>query len=170
MLKNRDFGIGFGGAQKQNCRLWIDRDIFGSSYVNYRDSTYFDGCLLRSLDKKLSEAYKKPNDTINESMEASGEKQNESIENIKSFNGSGRKSSKGTTEDHKIPFQDFPIEIAGLEAWAIMTPDMYEKFNEKLAKLSTFNHYDKMIGINYGEGTKGSEVLIENSDFFPEKE
>ncbi len=40
ILRNKKCGIGFGGKNKKDCRLWIDYDIYKNSYINHKDETY----------------------------------------------------------------------------------------------------------------------------------
>jgi hypothetical protein len=172
-LRNREFGIGFGGSNKMNCRLWIDQNI-SECYINYRDSTYFDGCLLYSLDKLLKKG-KSPIFSLKSNL-----RQNTSNNNLDNFSPSKeskpnlqtstRQAPKSKQDidafESKIAMEDFSIDATGIEAWALMTPDKFSQFNAKLVQMSTFNHYDKMIGINYDSGTKDAEVVMSGGGHF----
>lgn len=47
-------GIGFGGENYKNFRLWIDEEIETNSYIETEDSTYEIGSLAAHHIKKLN--------------------------------------------------------------------------------------------------------------------
>ncbi len=165
-----------------NCRLWIDQSIANHSYVNYRDSTYFDGSLLYSLDRLLKDYHNKQ-EQIQVNEELSQKSRDRKIpEEYSSPLKTGpldpkqltpypkRTQARSSDLQEEIGLKDFPIEVTGVEAWALMTQEKFNKYTAKLAQLSTFNHYDKMVGINYETGTKDAEVLIAGTNHFNDNE
>jgi len=181
-LKNKNFGIGFGGSNKMNCRLWIDQSIANHSYVNYRDSTYFDGSLLYSLDRLIKDHFSKQQQSNSNEETSQRSKSSKVSEEFSSPLKTGPRDPKQSTPfpkrqvghsndlQQEIGLKDFPIEVTGVEAWALMTQEKFNKFNAKLAQLSTFNHYDKMVGINYEAGTKDAEVIMAGTNHFDQSD
>jgi len=161
-----------------NCRLWIDQSIANHSYVNYRDATYFDGSLLYSLDRVIRDHFnQKQQNNSNEETRQRSKSSKVSEESLSPLKSDPRDSKQSTTFpkrnvghisdlQQEIGLKDFPIEVTGVEAWALMTPEKFTKFTAKLAQMSTFNHYDKMVGINYEAGTKDAEVMVAGTNHF----
>lgn len=164
-VRGKTFGLGFGGSDKTNCRLWLNQDPGHDCFINYKKTGPFDGCLLYSLDKAIRKDIKSQEEPKKvEIFETS----NQNIP--RTFTESQKSEGSDVWGLEPQSFQDYPIEVVGLEAWTLMSPQMFARFNAKLVQTSTLTHYDKMIGINYGRGVKNDEVLIENSDYFTEKE
>jgi hypothetical protein len=58
---------------------------------------------------------------------------------------------------------EFPIDIVGLEAWALMTTAAFEAFNRKIISSSNSSHYDKMVGVSYGKGPRDRRTRSQSS-------
>ncbi len=168
-LKGRNFGIGFGGSSRKDCKLWIDQDIGKNSFVGFKEPEESSECLMNSLDRFIRQLMadigkhretQQPTGTI--SSKTSDDK---TMSLSRDENGSFPFWSTGKESVHP-----FHIEILGLEAWALTNTESFEAFKNKLIRISNFNHYDKMIGVNYDSGIKDAEMLIETSEYFTEKE
>lgn len=46
-------GLGFGGDNFRDFRIWLDKDLFGKSYVRAEDRTYEKGYLVEHYIEKL---------------------------------------------------------------------------------------------------------------------
>jgi len=168
-MKGRSFGIGFGGSSRKDCKLWIDQSMGKNSFIGFKEPDEFNECLMFTLDRfirqlqtelgRLSDGRQKAG-TV--SSKVSDDK---TMSLSRDETGSFAFQTKGQGSIHP-----FNIEIISLEAWALTNTENFELFKNKLIKLSNFNHYDKMVGVNYGSGIKDAEVLIENSEYFTEKE
>ena len=167
--KSRSYGIGFGGSGRKNCKLWIDQDIGRHSFVGFKGLEEQDDCLVYALDRLLGR------------MQSDLRRQSERREKgatISSKLSDDKTLSLSRDETESFAFQrtaqgtsyPFNIEIISLEAWALTNAESFEHLKNKLIKISNFNHYDKMIEVNCGSGIKDAEVLIENSEYFTERE
>lgn len=154
MLKNRNFGIGFGGSNKTDCRLWIDQNLGGNCYINYRDANYFDGSLLYSLDKVIKEVYQEDEAGP---RQVNGQPVGRPEQKEAGEQDASRREKwvrRGITQK---TFKDLKLDLVGVEIWALMTPEAYARYNHRLSQMSTFSHYDKMIGLNYEVGNNEAQ-------------
>jgi hypothetical protein len=154
-------GIGFGGANRDTCKLWLDYELISRSFVAFNNIDAYDGCLLYSIDQLMKRLC----------LQTNQQRPNHSRPNSTSDDGSqGEEGSIANNLLSSYSFKNVPkissnrldIEVLSVEVWSVMNAETFEAFNNRLDEQLDSNHYDKMVERNCSRGTKDAETLMEN--------